>query len=279
MTVNQQLATKQSAIAKPAKARNHRPSVHFSPVTGMSPATEIVAQIRDHLASRTLKSGDRLPSERDLALQFHVSRNSLRQALRSLVDSGLLQMKKGATGGAFIRDGGGEAVATGLSDLYLLGTIRPEHLTEARILVGVEVARLACARATDAEIDELEANVEAAEQAVSARDYVQRTELNLEFYRILARMTRNPILATVNDAVTAITRKFVEEVGRTSNQSVMPFRRRFIEKMRARECEDAAELVRAHLLNLQEIYLRASVKNEAREARRVALDRSDLSTG
>src|SRR5439155_679889 len=133
-----------------------RPSLNFTPITGTSPATEIVAQIRDHLSSRRLKAGDRLPSERDLAAQFGVSRNSLRQALRSLVDSGLLQMKKGAAGGAFIRDGGGEAVATGLSDLYSLGTIRPEHLTEALILGGVEVVRLACARGTDEEIDRLE---------------------------------------------------------------------------------------------------------------------------
>ena len=266
MTVSKQLTAKRSAVAKEATAGNHRPSVQFSRVTGSSPATEIVAQIRDHLAAHKLKAGDRLPSERDLALQFGVSRNSLRQGLRSLVDSGLLQMKKGATGGAFIRDGGGEAVATGLSDLYALGTIRPEHLTEARILVGVEVARLACVRATDADIDELEANVAAAEQAVSDRNYVLRTELNLEFYEILARMTRNPILATVTDAVIAITRKYVDEVGRTSNQSVMPFRRRFIEKMRARECEDAAELVRAHLLNLQEIYLASTGKNAAKKS-------------
>ena len=245
-----------TAKQRRTKTGNHSPSIRFSPIKGTAPATEILAQIRDQLASRRLKAGDKLPPERDLALQFGVSRNSLRQALRSLVDSGLLQIKKGAAGGAFIRDGGGEAVATGFSDLYSLGTIRPEHLTEARILVGVEVVRLACARATDAEIDELEANVAAAEDAAKARRFAERTELNLEFYRLLARMTRNPILVTVTDAVTSITRKFVEEVGRTSNQSVMPFRRRFLQTLRARDCEAAADLIRTHLLNLQQIYLK-----------------------
>jgi DNA-binding FadR family transcriptional regulator len=72
---------------------------------------------------------------------------------------------------------------------------------------------------------------------------------------MLGRMTRNPILVTVTDAVTAITRKYVEEVGRTSNKSVMPFRARFLDAFRARECDTAAELMRAHLLNLQDIYL------------------------
>jgi len=241
--------------------------VSFTPVVGPRPADEIQSQIRTMLSSRKLKAGDRLPSERALSEQFAVSRNSVRQAMRSLVDSGLLEMKKGAAGGAFIRDGGGEAVATGFSDLYSLGTIRPEHLTEARILVGVEVVRLACERATDIEIDALAANVERAERAVKGRRYAERTELNLEFYRLLARMTRNPILVTVTDAVISITRKFVEDVGRTSNQSVMPFRRKLLEIMRARDCEAAAELMRAHLLNLQEIYLRASGKDEARRAK------------
>jgi len=229
--------------------------VSFTPVVGARPADEIQSQIRALLFAQKLKAGDRLPSERALSEQFAVSRNSVRQALRSLLDAGLLEMKKGAAGGAFIRDGGGEAVATGLSDLYSLGTIRPEHLTEARVLVAVEVVRLACARATDAEIDALAANIAAAAEAAKHRRYAERTEINLEFYRMLGRMTRNPILVTVTDAVTAITRKYVEEVGRTSNSSVMPFRARFLEAFRARDCDKAAALMRAHLLNLQDIYL------------------------
>lgn len=242
-------------MAGRSKAGNHRPSVTFVPVSGPRPAAGIVAQIRERLATRELKSGDRLPSERDLARQFGVSRNSLRQALRSLVDGGLLEMKLGPAGGAFIKDGGGAAVATGLSDLYALGTIRPEHLTEARILVGVEVVRLACARGTDAEIDELAANVASADSAALRGDISSRTELNIEFYRLLARMTRNPILVTVTDAVAAITRKYVEEIGPTSNASVMPFRHRFLALLRARDCEGAAAAMREHLLRLQRIYL------------------------
>ena len=80
-----------------------------------------------------------MPSERDLADQFGVSRNTLREALRSLEIAGLLELKKGATGGAFIREGGGDAVVTGLSDLYRLGNIRPEHLTEAKHNAGPNV--------------------------------------------------------------------------------------------------------------------------------------------
>lgn len=119
----------------------------FSPVVGNRPADEIIAQIRVKLSAQELKAGDRLPSERELSEQFAVSRNSVRQALRTLAELGLLDIRKGASGGAFIHEGGGGAVAIRLQDLYTLGTIRPEDLTEVRLLLSVEVARLACEHA------------------------------------------------------------------------------------------------------------------------------------
>ncbi len=232
--------------------------MRFRPVLGTRPADEIIAQIRARLAAQALAPGDRLPSERALAEQFRVSRNSVRQALRSLVELGLLEIRKGATGGAFVHEGGGEAVLSGLSDMYALGTISPEHLTEVRLLLGVEVARLACRRCTPGDLDALEANVALAEQAVRAGDVEGRTQINLEFHKLLARMTRNPILVTLTDAVAQITEQFVRQVGATSNRSVMPLRRRLLHHLRQRDAEAAALEMKSHLLNLQKLYLSAA---------------------
>jgi DNA-binding FadR family transcriptional regulator len=227
----------------------------FTRITDTRPADDIQRQIRALLASRRLSAGDRLPSERELAEQFGVSRNSVRQALRSLADSGLLEMKKGATGGAFVRNGGGQGVQSVLADLYAVGTIQPVHLTEVRLLIGVEVVRLACERATDDELDALAENVAQALQAARENDLERRTTLNLEFYRMLARMTRNPLLEILTDAVMAITLKFVQEFMRTSNTTVMPFRRRLMADLRARDVDAAVKCMRGHLLKLQKIYL------------------------
>ena len=68
-----------------------------------------------------------------LAQQFGVSRNTLREALRSLENAGLLRLQKGASGGAFVRESTGDAIITGLRDMFHLGAIQPEHLTEARV--------------------------------------------------------------------------------------------------------------------------------------------------
>ncbi|WP_218668913.1 FadR/GntR family transcriptional regulator [Variovorax sp. KK3] len=226
-------------------------------MTGSRPATEIIQQIRDLIHARRLRADDRLPPERDLAEQLAVSRNSVRQALRSLEEQGLLVIRKGATGGAFVQGGGAGAVPTLMSDLFSLGAIRPQDLTETRVMVGVEVVRLACERCSDDEIDQLEDNVRAAEQATEADNLALRTELNLEFHRMLARMTGNALLIAITDGVVTVTQQFVERIGRTPTSYVMPFRRRLLKLLRARDVDGAAAEMRRHLLQQQKLYLKA----------------------
>jgi DNA-binding FadR family transcriptional regulator len=230
----------------------------FQPITGPRPATEIIRQIRDLIHAQQLRTGSRLPAERDLAEQFGVSRNSVRQALRSLEEQGLLVIRKGATGGAFIQRGGAVAVPTLMSDLFSLGAIRPQDLTEVRVMVGVEVVRLACERSTDQDIEMLEANVRAAEAAVKAGELELRTELNLQFHNMLAMMTRNSLLIAITDGVTTVTGQFVNRIGRTPTSHVMPFRRKLLKHLRAHDAETAMAEMRRHLLQQQKLYLKAA---------------------
>ena len=218
---------------------------------------EIAAQIRGRLERQALRAGDRLPPERELAGQFHVSRNTLREALRSLEIAGLLELRKGATGGAFIKEGGGDAAVAGLADLYHLGTIRPQHLTEARIVIGTEVARLACARRSKEDLFALEANVAAAEAATAEGDVRQRAEINYEFHRLLARAARNPVLIVLTDALMEMTRHFVESIGYMPNKYVMPSRHRLLDCLRRKDGEAAAKEMEVMLRRLQRFHLAA----------------------
>src|SRR5258707_3222475 len=92
--------------------------VEFSRIRNLRAFEEIADQIRKELSDRRLRAGDRLPPERLLAEQFGVSRNTLREALRSLENAGLLRLQKGATGGAVGRGGTGEARVTGLPRFF-----------------------------------------------------------------------------------------------------------------------------------------------------------------
>ena len=229
----------------------------FRPIATRRAFEEIASQIRGRLARQNLRAGDRLPSERELAEQFHVSRNTLREALRSLEIAGLLELKKGATGGAFIKEGGGDAAVAGLADMYHLGAIKPEHLTEARILIGTEVARLACERRSKEDLAALEANVAAAEAATAQGDVVNRAHINYEFHRLLARAARNPVLTILTDALMEMTRHFVESVGYMPNKYVMPSRHRLLACLRGKDGEAAAKEMELMLKRLQRFHLAA----------------------
>ena len=229
----------------------------FRPVATRRAFEEITAQIRGRLARQSLRAGDRLPAERQLAEQFHCSRNTLRETLRSLELAGLLELRKGATGGAFIKEGGGDAAVAGLADLYHLGAIRPQHLTEARIVIGTEVARLACARRSKEDLDALEANVAAAEAATAGGDVVNRALINYEFHRLLARAARNPVLIILTDALMEMTRHFVESVGYMPNRYVMPSRHRLLACLRGKDGAAAAREMESMLKRLQRFHLAA----------------------
>lgn len=214
---------------------------------------DIAAQIRSELANGRLKVGNRLPSERALAEKFGVSRNTLREALRSLEHAGLVRLQKGASGGAFITEATGSAITTSLMDMYHVGAIRPDQLTEARIWLEAVVVRAACQRATPADIAELKANIERAEAV--REDFELRSETHFEFHRILARMTANPIMVVMMDGLVSVLRHFVRSIGSYENKFVLPSRRRFVKLMEAKDVEGAVAEMESSLKKLQRSYL------------------------
>ncbi len=232
-----------------------RARVSYTPVQTRRAFEEVAVQIRAQLMSGALRPGDRLPSERELSEQFGLSRNTVREALRALEMSGLLEFRKGATGGAFVREGRGEAVVSGFTDMFRLGMITPQDMTEARMLVGVEVTRLACKRGTDEEFNALEQNVRESEAAVANGDQQQRIEINLHFHVLLARSAKNPLLAILVDALVEVQSKMLEIITPIQNEKVILSRKRLLKHLRARNEEGAVKEMQAHLSSLQRHYL------------------------
>lgn len=230
------------------------PAAKFAPIQSTRASDEIAAQIRRELAEGRLRIGSRLPSERALAVQFGVSRNTLRGALRSLEHSGLIRLQMGATGGAFISEHSGEAIITGLLDLYHLGIIKPTQLTEARIWFESIAVRQACERATNKDISALNANIEAAAAAHAKGDFAGRSALHLDFHRILARATGNPIIEIVLNGVLDVMSHFIRTLGSYENSYVLPSRRRFMKHFVARDADSAVAEMESNLKRLRRTY-------------------------
>lgn len=235
--------------------RENSPAATFRAIHSTRAFEEVAAQIREELAKGRLRIGDRLPSERALSEQFGVSRNTLREALRSLEHAGLVRLQKGASGGAFITEDSGEAITTGMLDLYHVGSIQPAHLTEARIWLESIIVREACQRAKPADLQELHQNIKDAEEATEKGNFSRRAEVNLNFHRILARMTGNPIMVIVMDGVLSVLRHYIDSIGEYENAFVLPSRKRFMKFMEKPDVEGAVAEMEASLKRLQRGYL------------------------
>jgi DNA-binding FadR family transcriptional regulator len=107
---------------------------------------------------RQQRSGDRLPTGRERARMFTVSRMAVREGLRNLELSGLIVLRKGRHDGAFVSDDSAELVTQSIRDMIDLGRASLPVLTEARRHIMDSVVRLACQRAAP-QLAALEANL------------------------------------------------------------------------------------------------------------------------
>jgi DNA-binding FadR family transcriptional regulator len=171
----------------------------FVPVSVTRASSAIVDQIRTAILGGRLKQGERLPPERELAAQFGVSRVTVRDALRALEATGLVEIRVGARGGAFVSAPSGSFVGQAMSDLMVMSVVSPEDVVEARLVVELGTVTLACARATEEDLEALRALAEGAERELAAGTYTR--ELSWEFHALLSR-------AAHNGAIDSLTQSF-----------------------------------------------------------------------
>ena len=226
----------------------------FRPIHTRRAFEEICERIREQLALGVLKPGDKLPPERDLAQQLGVSRNVLREALRSLEMAGVLRLQKGVKGGAFVQTGDTSRMNVVMQDMLSLGTISVRELSEARIHVLDLVVRLACVNARQADFAALEANIERTDVATAEGRLLDRVECSREFYKILAAATGNKVIAMIVDSVTEIHMRFVYAKVASSGVAMARLaerRRQFLGALRERNVASAIRLMRSHLEAVQ----------------------------
>ncbi|MWA03499.1 GntR family transcriptional regulator [Actinomadura sp. LD22] len=230
----------------------------FRPAKPRRAFDEIIAQIRDLLQRGELKPGDRLPSERVLAEQFAVSRNTVREALRMLEISGLITLKKGATGGAFISRADFSVVARSLSDTLSLTDFSLADATEARLWVESIVVRVACERMTEEQLAALEDNVKVAAKLTDEQDWERKALVHLEFHNLLADATGNPLIAIMMRSLMEMMREIVLSVGPTQGDFMLRSRRRLLARFRQRDADGAVLEMERYLKRLHKLWLSGS---------------------
>jgi len=178
----------------------------------------------------------------------------VREALRTLERTGLIALQAGARGGAFIGQGNPALIGDSFRNLYQLGSVSLDELTEARQWLETTVVRIACTRATDDDLAALTANVDEAERLLKARRYDDKIDVHIEFHNLLARATHNAVMVMLMGALMEVMRDFAHAAGGERHDLTIKARRLFLARLRARDADGAAKAMTEHLESLRGRY-------------------------
>ena len=235
----------------------------------------LARRIKRQISSGKLTSGERLPAEREMARRYETSRVSVREAYRSLEELGLLIIRRGADGGAFIADPGHGPVQRSLSLVLRLGRTSHQELTEARLLIEPPIARLAARRARPKDLAKLKRVVERQEAAL-ARDGHFRGH-SLTFHRTVAECARNLPLSTLMNSLSDLTLEIVSAIDTPVpvKEGICLSHRAIYEAIERHDEEAAHELMRQHIGRVQE-GIAATIAQQLQERGRLVIESGEL---
>lgn len=164
---------------------------------------DIVEQIQAAILNGDYQPGSMLPSERDMKEIFQTSRGTLREALRVLEQKGLIEIRLGVNGGAFVKGSLTEPLAESLGLMLRYRMISLDHLHEFREDVEGIVTAKAAERANKADVENLERLLKKIEAILKASTLKRDKFLKVDkqFHQMLAQITENPIYILIHKII------------------------------------------------------------------------------
>jgi len=213
----------------------------------------IIDQIKEAIFQKKLKIGDKLPSERQLTEQFETSRVTIREALRTLEHFGILEIRRGVDGGAFVRDPQGKVVNNFLQDMFSMGNIKVSQLTEARMAVEPFSAKVVSKRIKEHSLAQIRHNIAEAKECLKRKNFGDARLLNLEYHRLIAHAAENPVIFFIVDSVMDIMENNIEGIFLANEQvkHTLQFHEKIYDAMKSHDSERAYDLMLRHIEQIQ----------------------------
>ena len=182
----------------------------FELVKGVRTFEEVASRIKKLVFEGTLKAGDKLPPEAQLARQFNVGRQTVREALRMLELSGFISTQRGGGGGTFIKNAIPSRIGEMFSDAFRMQSVNLSDLTEARLEIERLIMEFALDNANSDDLEALRQNVAAARENIAQGKMA--TEYNSDFHILLARATHNEVYVIVTRSLMAVHMELLSRV-------------------------------------------------------------------
>lgn len=178
----------------------------FTPIKNTKVYEQVMEQIKEMILDGTLKKGDKLPSERDLAEQLGISRASLREAIRCLEIIGLIESRQGE--GNFIRSSFQNTFFDPIAIMYVLNECQLKEVFQLRRVLETEIAIDAAKKVRDDELDYMKKLLD---KMKTSDDEDERVKLDVEFHYKIAEASRNNLILNILYSVSTIIDEFIKD--------------------------------------------------------------------
>ncbi len=230
-------------------------------------ADTVAAELEKRILEGSLKPGDRLAAERNLAQDLGVSRPSLREAIQKLVSKGFLSTRHG--GGTFVTDRMEAHFADPWADLVKGHPVLHQDLLEFRQMLESEAAQLAADRATDADIRRLDAVYAKLDEVYADENLAACIDADVAFHQVIAEAAHNVLIGHLSASLMRVIHGHISDNlehlhARPQRWDQLQSQHRAIWlAVREHRSEDAGQAARNHIE-----FVRQSMDNNARDEER-----------
>lgn len=222
----------------------------LKPINNASVVQQVIDRLTDAMLKKQLRPGDKIPTEVELAETFGVGRNSIREAVKILVYSGVLEIRRAE--GTFVRSGISENMINPLLYSIILNTDESwTSLNELRELMEVGVIKLAMKKCNEEDMVRLKEKFDAFETALMDPHYDidQVFEADNDFHKAVSSMGHNLLVDKINTIVRELTHsiRFQTVSSMISNgekEALLQVHKNIYDLLLARDMEDLDEIIR-----------------------------------
>jgi GntR family transcriptional repressor for pyruvate dehydrogenase complex len=236
----------------------------FNSVRNNKASDLIVSQIRKQIFTGNLVPGDRLPAERLLMEQFNVSKQTLREAMRVLEFLGLVDIKKGVTGGAYIAEIDSHIALDVLANFLYFKDLSIHDLAEVRKIVEPQAAAIAAQTMSKEQMQKLKQYIDKSkEQFELGKTSEEPFNNELDFHCVIARSTNNPLLKFIVEFVESLMseKKTLVKLDRPFLRSVIEAHERIYDAIVHNDSQRAQEEMYKHIVKVENSMKRLEKKS------------------
>lgn len=229
-------------------------SIEFERIRAEPAYRKVATALMERILDRTLRDGDRLPSETELARQFGVNRSTVREAVRELQSNGLLVRRRGSKLLVVTRPGA-DHVAEGVSRALVLHDVTYLDVWEALTILEPPIAETAARRRTEGDLTLIAGA--AGNFATDNTDTARAAAHAAEFFRIVGAATHNRILMLAHEPLLQLLepslRGMMDKVPQ-SRARIIAAQRRITDALRARDVDTARTWMARHIRDFRKGY-------------------------